>query len=228
MPIDNRLLARLPPQELSRLEPRLEMVPLHFKETLHEQAKPIDHVYFPVSGVVSNVTDLRDGGTVETGTIGREGMTGVAALLGESTSTARVFVQVEGRGYRLSARDLAAHLESENELLRHSLRYANVLLAMVSQTAACNRSHSLEERMARWLLMTRDRVDDDTFPLTQEFLGQMLGVRRPTVSLAGATLQKAGLIRYTRGRITILDRPALESASCECYAALRERFESDL
>lgn len=222
----NFLLDRLGAAERARLHPRLEEVTLHYKEELLAFGKPIDYVYFPTVGVVSMVTDLAHGATVETGTVGREGMVGISALLGGSVSTSRAFAQIPGYAYRLSAAALQDHLRHPGgELAVQGLRYANTLVATISQTAACNRAHTVEERMARWLLLSRDRVDSDAFPLTQEFLSEMLGVRRPTVSLTGATLQKAGLIRYTRGQITVLDRQGLEAVSCECYQVIRELFE---
>lgn len=224
----NQLLARLPKAEWKRLHPRLEHVKLTFKETLHEQGKPIDYLYFPDVGVISVVTELREGGSIETGTIGREGIAGVSVFLGHDRALGRAFIQVPGQAWRLSRKELAAHLKSPGDLTHLALRSVNVQMATVAQTAACNRAHSLEERLARWLLMTRDRVDDDSFPLTQDFLAQMLGVRRPTVSLAGATLQKAGLITYSRGRIAILDREALEGVACECYAVIKTRYEDRL
>ncbi|HUQ87028.1 MAG TPA: Crp/Fnr family transcriptional regulator [Vicinamibacterales bacterium] len=228
MKTDNLVLARLPRAERARLQPHMKLVDLHFKEGIHEQGKPIDFVYFPIRGLVSVVTDLRDGGTIETGTIGREGLVGVSAVLGPSPSPGRAFVQVPGAGYRLPASKLLDHLKQGGELQTLALKVANAQMATVAQTAACNRAHTLEERMARWLLLTRDRMDDDEFPLTQEFLSHMLGVRRPTVSLGGATLQKAGLIRYSRGHITIVDRKGLEQVSCECYSAIRDRYEKSL
>ena len=223
----NRILKLLKPAELERLEPHFEAVSLSFKEPLLQQGKPIDHVYFPNNGVISLVTDV-EGFTVETGTVGREGMLGLGALLGMPHSVGRAFCQIPGDALRITTRQLQAEVDRGDSLGPALLRYTNAVLGMLSQNAACNGAHTVEERMCRWLLTTRDRVDSDEFPLTQEFLGMMLGVRRPTVSLTGSTLQRAGLITYTRGRITILDRERLEAASCECYAFVRDQFEQAL
>ena len=223
--LSNRILKRLGSEELNRLQLALEPVSLSFKEPLYEQGRPVEYLYFPDGGVVSLVTELEQGQVIETGTVGREGMVGLPAFFGAPTAPWRALCQIPGHAYRIRAEELKAHLNSGRALGGVIMRYANALMAMLAQSAACNRAHSLEERMCRWLLITRDRVDADEFPLTQEFLGQMLGVRRPTVSLAGGVLQKAGLIKYTRGRITILDRAALESASCECYAFVKQQFD---
>jgi CRP-like cAMP-binding protein len=221
----NRILRRLPPHELARFAEVLELVPLTLGQPVYEQGKPVAHAYFPESGVISVVTELLGGEVIETATIGREGMVGLAAFLGMSNASGRAFCQVPGHAHRVRADALIAEADRGGALARVLLRFTNAFMAMLAQSAACNRAHSLEERMCRWLLMMRDRVDTDTFPLTQTFLGQMLGVRRPTVSLAGASLQKAGLIQYRRGKMTILDRVELEAASCECYAFVRQQFE---
>jgi len=220
----NRILKLLKPAELERMEPHLEAVTLSFKEPLLQQGKRIDHIYFPNSGVISLVTDV-EGFTVETGTVGREGVLGLGALLGMPQSVGRAFCQIPGDAMRITTRHLQAEIDRGGSLGPVLLRYTNAVLGMLSQNAACNGAHTVEERMCRWLLMTHDRVDADEFALTQEFLGMMLGVRRPTVSLTGSTLQRAGLISYARGRIKILDRARLEAASCECYAFVRDQFE---
>ena len=224
----NRLLKLLSSPELERLGKDLEPVALSFKEPLHEQGKPIKHLYFPNSGVISLVTDVTDGQPVETGTIGREGVAGIGAFLGMPNATGRAFCQIPGDAIRIRCEAVQAEVDRGGSLGPVLLRYTNALMAMLAQSAACNRSHTLEQRMARWLLMTRDRVDSDDFPLTQEFLAQMLGVRRPTVSIAGAAFQRAGLIKYSRGRITILDRPGLEGMSCECFAFVQKQFNRAL
>jgi CRP-like cAMP-binding protein len=224
----NRILSLLSSAELERLQKDLEPVPLSFKEPLQEEGKAIKYFYFPNSGIISLVKDISDGQPVETGTIGREGVLGIAAFLGARKATGRAFCQVPGDALRIRAEALLAETERGGSLKSILLRYTYALMTMLAQGAACNRSHSLEQRMCRWLLMSRDRVDSDEFPLTQEFLAQMLGVRRPSVSLAGATLQRAGLIKYSRGRITITDRHGLEGASCECYAFVQDQFEKAL
>lgn len=224
---ENKLLRQLSPSEYAKLEPDLEEVAMHFKETLFEHGKPIKYVYFPTSGVVSLVTDMRDEvNTVETGTIGREGMVGIPAFLGAKKASGRAFVQVAGSSLRLeTSRFLSAanSLPALNLLLK---LYTNALMAMVAQSAACNRLHPVEARMAKWLLLTHDRVEGDQFALTQEFIAQMLGVRRPIVNVAGRALQSANLIEYVRGKVTIRDRDGLEEASCECYASVTAEMAS--
>jgi CRP-like cAMP-binding protein len=213
----NHLLRQLSVAERSALQPYLEEVDLLFKEELFEQNEPMGHIYFPTAGVLSLVTLMKDD-VIETGTIGREGFLGVPALLGARLSPGRAFVQVQGSALRMKTRDMPAALDETGKLRSLLLLYSNALMAMIAQSAACNRVHDVDERMARWLLMTHDRVDGDDFLLTQSFLGCMLGVRRPTVNVAGRRLQAQGYIRYTRGRIHITDRRGLEGASCECYA----------
>jgi len=222
----NEILSRLPPADYLRLAPDLEPVPLVFKERLYEAGERIRYVYFVTSGVVSIVTSLDTGlEIIETGTIGREGVVGIAVFLGMMTPTDIAICQVPGSGVRIETKRFLAATEKLAALRLLLLRYAYGILAMTSQTAACNRAHNVDARMPRWLLMTRDRVDSDTFPLTQEFLGQMLGVHRPAVSIAGTALQEAGLIEYSRGRITIVDRKGLEARSCECYVRIRRDLE---
>lgn len=224
----NRILQLLPPADAERLARILEPVRISAKEPIYTTGKSIDYVYFPLSGIVSLVMDMAGGQSVEAGTIGREGLVGLPAFLGSSKSLWRTLSQIAGDALRAPIelfREEARRGEALNRLLH---RYTIALIAMLAQTGACNRLHSLEERMCRWLLMTRDRVDADEFPLTQEFLGQMLGVRRPSVSLAGAALQTAGLIKYTRGKIAIVNRAGLEAASCECYGVVRRHYEEAL
>ena len=220
----NRLLAVLPTEEIERLLPSLESVPLLTGMSIYEPNTRIDHVYFPISGIVSMTSDMREG-TVEVGTVGREGMTGLPLVLRANTMATRAFVQVPGHSYRMRAEDLRALMRESPCFDRLLLRYALALFDQSAQHAVCNRLHALEERCARWLLMTHDRVDGDVLPLKQQFLAEMLGVHRPAVTLAAGALQRAGVIRYTRGKVTVLDRPALERASCECYEIIMRRVE---
>lgn len=215
---NNHLLRRLPAAEYKKLAPDLEAVTLEFKEPLYEQDGLIKHVDFVTSGVVSLITIAEGGAQLETGTVGREGFVGVPLLLGAPRAGGRAICQIEGSAVRISAARFRSALDQSEPLRRTLLLYANYLLTMTAQTAACNREHDVEARMSRWLLMSRDRVDSDTFPLTQEFLGQMLGVRRSAVNIAGRKLQEAGMIRYSRGKVTIVDRRELEQNACECYA----------
>jgi CRP-like cAMP-binding protein len=218
----NRLLAALAEEELDQLLPVLESVPLVDGMPIYEPNTPISEVYFPISGIVSLVSEMREG-TVEVGTVGREGMTGLPLVLHATTMPSRAFVQVPGHAYRMRGADLLTALRRSSRIERLVYRYALALFDQAAQHAACNRLHALEERCARWLLMTHDRVDGDVLPLKQQFLAEMLGVHRPAVTIAAGALQKAGVIRYTRGKVTVLDRKALEEASCECYSIISRR-----
>lgn len=222
----NDILRQLAPADLAKLGRNLEPVPLEFKEVLFEVNKPIKYVYFVTSGVASLVTDMRDGGVVETGTIGREGFVGVSAFLGATRAAGNAFVQVAGTALRMETKQLLAAVAQVDSLRRLLLLYTNALISMIGQSAACNRVHAIEARLARWLLMTHDRVDGDEFPLTQEFIGNMLGVRRPAVNVAGRSLQAAKLISYSRGKIRILDRRGLEELSCECYRTVVKQMQT--
>jgi CRP-like cAMP-binding protein len=221
----NQVLRALPPDEYAWLSPHLKPVRLKVRDVLAEANQPFRHVYFIESGVVSVVNQIA-GGTVEVGTIGNEGIAGLGVFLDAGAIPSRTFVQVEGEA-KLIAADTFANGADERPGLRRILhRYTQAFLTQVAQTAACNRSHDLQERCARWLLMTHDRVDGQaTFALTHEFLSFMLGVRRAGVTVAAGTLQKAGLIRYSRGKITVVDRAGLEAASCECYGIVRAQFD---
>jgi CRP-like cAMP-binding protein len=220
----NRLLASLTAEEIERLMPSLESVPLLTGMPIYEPNERITHVYFPISGIVSMTSDMREG-TVEVGTVGREGMTGLPLVLRADTMPTRAFVQVPGHSYRMRDEDLHLAMNESPRFERLLLRYALALFDQSAQHAACNRLHALEARCARWLLMTHDRVDGDVLALKQQFLAEMLGVHRPAVTLAAGALQRAGVIRYTRGKVTVLDRPALERASCECYGIIMRRTE---
>ena len=182
------------------------------------------HVYFPLSGVISLLTVLDDGSAVEIATVGSEGMADFAAYL-DLESPARWLVQVPGTALRIDAAELRRVAEDSSELRDVMHNYMLAMFVLVSQTAACNRRHPVEERCARWLLMTHDRVDEDTFPMTHEFLADMLGVRRPSVSIAMSILSKAGYTRYRRGKVEIVDRAGLEEATCECYGVLASQFQ---
>jgi CRP-like cAMP-binding protein len=224
----NQILMRVSQEDFDRLRPEFTEISLTLKQRVYEQGKKIDYAYFPESGVISVVKQLDDGSVVETGTIGNEGMVGLPAVFGVETSAARAFCQVPGRAVRLKAEVVLRERRRGGDFAELLLRFANATMALLEQSVACNRVHSLEERMCRWLLMTHDRVGADRFPLTQEFLAEMLGVRRPTVNVAGRSLQRAGLIRYVRGKITIVDRNGLEDSSCECYSQVRAEFARSL
>lgn len=221
----NRLLAALGPAELDGLLPLLESVPLLAGMPIYEPHEIISEVYFPISGVVSMVSEMSEG-TVEVGTVGNEGMTGLPLVLRARTMPTRAFVQVPGHAYRMRDTDLFRTMEESPRFERLLYRHALALFDQTAQHAACNRLHALEARCARWLLMTHDRVDGDVLHLKQQFLAEMLGVHRPAVTLAAGALQKAGVIRYTRGKVTVLDRSALERAACACYGIITRRAES--
>lgn len=217
----NRLLTTLPQQEYDRLKPFFEDVHLKLREPLLEINQPIRYVYFPDDAVTSTVVETLDGGTIEVGLMGVEGMVGLSLLLGTEISNTTVFAQIPGRATRMKAADFIEEVREKRGVLFKLLqRYTNAFMGMIAQVAACNNQHSLEERMCRWILLTHDRVQKDEFILTQEFLSQMLGVRRPSVSVVASTLQHAGMIRYSRGNVTIIDRKGLEASTCECYGLI--------
>ena len=205
--------------------PYLEPVTLAVRDAVAEPGQPYEYVYFPESCIISVVNDMRDGSTVETGTVGNEGVAGLAALMDATSSESRMFAQVPGTALRAPAKVVADFVERERELRRLVNRYAQAFLTQVAQGAACNRLHGIEQRCARWLLMTHDRVAGDEFLLKQQFLAEMLGVRRAGVSVAASALQQAALIRYSRGTVQVLDRDGLEAASCECYGVIRQQFD---
>lgn len=222
--VRNRVLAALPPEELDLLRPHLEPVELRLRQVLMEPNRPLEHVYFVEEGVVSIVGLMGDGSAIETATVGNEGMVGLPVFLGAGSMAGQAFVQVPGRGYRVAARALREALARGGALPRLLGRYTQALITFLSQASACNRKHVVDERCARWLLLTHDRVDGDTFDLTHLFFSQMLGVRRASVSECASRMQAAGLIGYSRGRMTVLDRPGLEAAACECYGIIRSEF----
>ena len=216
----NLLLAAVPPEEYEKFGGLLEVHPLRMRETLQEAGEAPDYVYFPVSGIISVLTVLENGMMIEFATVGREGTTGVPVFLGSADSNIAFISQVPGDSLRMKSKDFLAALNGSPGFMEIIKRYSGMMLTLVAQSAECNRAHHVDERCARWLLMTHDQAGDGAFPITQEFLAQMLGVSRPSVALSAAALQKAGLISYHRGEMTILDRPALEKAACECYAVV--------
>ena len=221
----NFLLAALPDGEWQRMRPHLRVVTATLREVLYEVGQTIGYVDFPVSAVLSMITEVDGEAGVEVATIGREGMTGLPVFLGVSESPNKVLAQIAGTVIRMPATRLREFLLGDGALHAQLHRYVQATIVQLSQNVACNRLHTTEERAARWLLMTADRVGAPHFSLTQEFLAQMLGVRRATVSLTAGVLQSAGLISYRRGNISISDRPALEDAACDCYRAIHAEFE---
>jgi CRP-like cAMP-binding protein len=218
---ENRLLDGLTEDEYRRISPHLEHVDLPHAKIVYEIDQPIEYVYFPFRSLISLVTLMEDGKIVEVGLVGRDGMSGLVALMGQKTSPDRAIVQIPNGGVRTHVEVIKEEFERGGSLKRSLLRYAYVLMRQVSQTAACNAAHTAEERLSRWLLMCQDQVLSDELNLTQEFIAEMLGTRRATVNVAATNLQAAELIRYNRGRIRILDREGLVAFSCECYGALK-------
>lgn len=221
----NRLLELLDPEARAHIVSVAELVGLTHRQVIFDIDQPIPHVYFPLCGVVSVVSAVTSGEAVETATVGPEGMTGIAVLFGADQMSCQAFCQVPGRAYRIPTHVLREEVDRDPALRRLLGRYALSFLSQTSQTSACNRLHSMRQRCARWLLQTHDRVGGDTFALTQDFLAQMMGVRRATVSEVASELQRAGLIEYSYRQITVVDRPALERASCECYRIITAEYD---
>jgi CRP-like cAMP-binding protein len=224
--MDNKLLAKVPADELKRLQPHLHEVRLEYMQVLSEPDESITQVYFPTRGVLSMVNEPDSGDIVEFATIGNEGMVGVPVLLGSNSMPSRVMVQVAGSGFQIESKRFSEILKQTPAFNARLMRYVMALLNQVAQATSCNRLHEVQERCARWLLHTHDRVNGDSFMLTQEFLSQMLGVHRPTVTIAARMLQQAGLIRYTRGQIEVIDREGLEAAACSCYRSITDHYAS--
>jgi CRP-like cAMP-binding protein len=222
-PLANRILASLSQMDFSRVSPLLKNVSYEQGFVLQEPGDEVEHIYFPYVGMISLLAVLKDGNAIETATVGREGVVGAMAGLGLHTALARAVVQVPMAGAQIAAPMFRKAAQQSSELRNLIVKYNQVLLAQVQTTAACNALHHVEARLSRWILQTRDRTDTDRIPLTQEFLSEMLGVRRTSVSEVAHKLQAAGLIRYSRGVIEIVDRPALERRACECYAGIREK-----
>jgi CRP-like cAMP-binding protein len=223
--VANRLLAALPKKEYQRLLPELEQVPLAFGDILYEPGDAIGQVYFPDSGIISLLSKVESQKVLEVGIVGNEGVAGLPVVLGVNVSLNRGLVQSAGTAMRMKAAVLRREFKRDGALQRLLHRYLHSLLTQISQSAVCNRFHTVEARLARWLLMTHDRVESDEFRLTQEFLSNMLGVRREAVSKAAGDFQKREFVNYSRGHITILDRPGLEATACQCYRLIRD--ESD-
>ena len=216
----NQLLSALPAAEYARIAQSLETVSLNLHERIHKPGEPIRHVYFPGGGFCSVLAVLEDGTMVEVATIGREGAVGVSAIFDGDGTASRSLSMVQAASetcYRMPVDVFREEMDRRGTFYELLTRYTQALLGLIMQSTACNAVHTVEQRLARWFLMAHDRVATDEFPLTQEFVAMMLGVARPTVTIVAGTLQKAGLITYQRGRVTVLDREKLEAASCECY-----------
>jgi len=221
----NQLLASLPPGIASLLQPRIETVDLDVGKTLYEAGTVLSHVYFPVTAVVSLVSNLQDGACAEVAMVGREGVVGVCAFMGGSKALSGAVVQRPGLAWRMRARDIADLARDCEPMLQALLRYTQVLFTHMAQTSACNRHHALAPQLCRWLLQHLDRQASDDMRITQERIAGMLGVRRESVTEAARQLQREGLISYTRGHIRVLDRSGLEQQSCECYGVVKKAYE---
>ncbi|HVG31819.1 MAG TPA: Crp/Fnr family transcriptional regulator [Pyrinomonadaceae bacterium] len=221
----NRLLAALPPKEYEKLAPHMEKVSFEQGQVLYEQNEPIEYIHFPLNGVVSMVVITQTGASVEVGLVGREGFVGFQPLLGTKSAQNRAISQIPGHTLRIKSETLKKEFDLEGSLQTILHRQLQSQIVQMSQGAACNRLHEVNERLARWLLMMHDRVEFDKLPLTHEFLSQMLGANRATVSLTAGVFQQASLIRYARGTITILDREGLEEIACECYQIVKAEFD---
>jgi len=224
----NRLLLALPARDLKRLVPQLKRIRCRRGQVLTNVDSSLDHVYFPDSGVVSVVAVYSDGSTIEMATVGREGCTGVQAVFGARTSSARFFVQIPGTAAQMPRAGFARAMRAIPSFRRLAYAYVQAFQEQVMVSAACNGAHSLKERLARWLLMMRDRSDDDTLLISQDLLADMLGVQRPSITNAAAELERGGLIRRGREQVTIVNRQGLMAASCECYQLVRTRIAHHL
>ncbi len=224
-PLQNHLLAALPDAEFLRLSPHLERVTMPLGEALYESGGQLQHVYFPTTSIVSLLYVLEDGASAEIAVVGNEGILGISLFMGGETTPSRAVVQSAGHGYRLKAHLLKQEFNRAGPVLQLLLRYTQALITQMTQTAVCNRHHSVEQQLCRWLLLSLDRLSSNSLTMTQELIANMLGVRREGVTEAAGKLQRAGLIRYSRGHIEVLDRAALEREVCECYSVVKKEFD---
>ncbi len=223
-PNQNHLLAAMPEAEFSRLSPHLELVPMKLGDVLYESGGKLQHVYFPTTSIISLHYLLENGGSSEIAGVGNEGILGVSLFMGGNTTPSRAIVQTGGFGYRLPVPILMEEFNQAGSVMRLLLRYTQALLTQMAQTAVCNRHHSVEQQLCRWLLLTLDRLPTNDLTMTQELIANMLGVRREGVTEAAGRLQGYGYISYRRGHITVLDRKGLEADVCECYAVVKKEF----
>jgi CRP-like cAMP-binding protein len=224
-PRQNHLLSALPRAEYERLAPHLELIPMKLGDVLYEPGIRLRYVYFPTTSIVSLLYVLEDGASAEIAIVGNEGILGIALFMGGETTPSRAVVQSAGYGYRLKAQLLKSEFGRFGPMLHLLLRYTQALITQMAQTAVCNRHHSVDQQLCRWLLLSLDRLASSELSMTQELIANMLGVRREGVTEAAGKLQNAGLIRYRRGTITVLDRPGLEARTCECYEVVRREFD---
>lgn len=224
-PKQNILLAALPPTDLERLQPQLELVPMLLGDVLYEAGGPLQHAYFPTTAIVSLQYMTEDGASAEVAGVGNEGVLGVSLFLGGNSTTNRAVVQTGGSGYRLKGRALVEEFNRAGPMQRLLLRYSQALMTQMAQTAVCNRHHSVEQQLCRWLLATLDRLPSPELTMTQELIAGMLGVRREGITAAAGHLQQVQCIHYRRGHITVLDRRGLESRVCECYGVVKHEHD---
>lgn len=224
-PVDNRLLAALPPADYARVQPHLQPVTFALGDLVYDAGGPQDFLYFPTTAVISLLYTMEDGSTAEMGLTGNDGVVGIALFLGGDTTPNRAVVQIAGEVLRIPAPRLQAEFKQGGAVQQVLLRYIQALITQISQTAVCNRLHAVEQRLCRWLLLSHDRVQSHELQMTQEFIAHMLGGRRESVTVAAGRLQDAGLIHYARGHITILDRPGLEATVCECYRVVKQEID---
>jgi CRP-like cAMP-binding protein len=224
-PQQNKVLAALHPAERERIFPHLQLVPMPLGKIVYESGDALRHVYFPADCIVSLLYVMKDGASAEISVVGNEGLVGVALFMGGETTPSRAIVQSAGSAYRLIAKRLKLEFNKHGQLQLLLLRYTQALITQMAQTAVCNRHHSVDQQLCRWLLLSLDRLPTNQLTMTQELISNMLGVRREGVTAAAAKLQKLGVIRYSRGRITVLDRPKLEELCCECYAVVKKETD---
>ena len=224
-PQQNHLLAALPATDFDRLAPHLELIPMKLGDVLYESGDKLRHVYFPTTCIVSLLYVMEDGASAEIAVVGNEGILGISLFMGGDTTPSRAIVQSAGYAYRLKAELLKSEFGRFGPTMHLLLRYTQALITQMAQTAVCNRHHSVDQQLCRWLLLSLDRLSTNELSMTQELIANMLGVRREGVTDAAGKLQEAGLIRYSRGRITVLDRPGLEALSCECYQVVKTEFD---
>ena len=224
-PKENHLLAALPAADYERLLPDLELVPLPLSWAVYEAGGKLGYVYFPTTAIISLLYVMEDGASAEIAVTGNDGLVGIALFMGGESTPSRAVVQSAGYGYRLKASVLKREFNLGGQLQHLSLRYTQALITQMAQTAVCNRHHSLDQQLCRWLLLSLDRLQGNELMMTQELIANMLGVRREGVTEGALKLQKRGLIRYSRGRITVLDRTGLEAATCECYAVVKNEYD---
>ncbi len=224
-PTQNHLLAALPAEELERLSARLELVPLYLGEALYEPGRQLEYAYFPVTAIVSLLYVTQSGDSSEIAGVGPEGIVGFPLFMGGNTTTSSAVVRTAGHAYRLERRELGAEFMRAGAVQRQLLSYALALIAQTCQTAACNRHHSIEQQLSRWLLWTVDRLPTQEMTMTQDLVARLLGVRRESITEAAGRLQQVGFIRYRRGHIDVLDRIGLQTCACECYAVVKNEMK---